>query len=841
MSVAMMMATAIERDLQDAMNEAQSFWPKNKAGEDVAQKLALVEKDSVTERPYYYVFNRGNNEGFIIISGDSRTKKIIGYSDTGSFDVNNIPEQMRSWLSFYKEELKDLAVQPDSLLKMDYSQFTLSKSKAKGAQTFAREVRPLLGNIKFGQNLPYNNWCPVMYNQRCVTGCVATAGAQVMRYHRYPAIGTGDSHYYDWQGKRYAVTYNMPYDWGNINASYNGSESAAQQNAVAQLLWHIGVSCDMGYTPKESGAPAEKMMAGFNKYFGYDDGIVAYPRNYFTQSEWVYFLKRELNAGRPVVMVGYGGNSGHCFVCDGYDSNDLFHINWGWTGISDGYFSVSYLNPSALGTGGGSGGYNDNVSFFGGIRPPVKDSKKIYMLSVDQVTIYTDFARNARFMFSPTKLQNIGLWDFKGSVGVGLYKNGKFFKLIHRQDDVSLLRTYFYNDYKVTNVQIPADVAPGAYQMALVYKEANDTKWRACMSRNGRVNCVDAQITASRVKMAFNYDTHFTDLDDAAIDIEPSIRQDTREIDRNENVAPGEGDEFDSKPNIQLTNAIHFADNDAVQADEMSLKVDIVNNGSGKYSGKIGAFIYTSDYKKNVGTLKVQPLTLQAGKSQSLNLEGVPEIEPGNYAVALYYVDDKNAWKQVPANNFSCVKFTLTESLEDTPEEYDIVIGENIAPGEEEGDESNAVISGDKESAEADTEEDDEEVVIEKKGGLQCLKLTLQDAVSDSDSGELVYVATDEDSDVLIAKISNAGERDKSKTLYISVFDENDEWVCDLAEKRVTVKAGATKTVSFDVTFCDMDDGMYTVTLMENTRGDYYRALSPESNSTINLDIDVVE
>jgi len=411
----------------DAKKLADGFWPKSRGAENLTTEMVYTEKDSTKQQPYFYVFNRGNNQGFIIVSADERSKSILGYSDTGSFDINNIPPEMKKWLRIYQGELKDLSLIPDSLMKIASSQFVLSKASSETARSFAPTVRPLLGEINYSQKFPYNGYCPQVAGQPCVTGCVATGAAQIMRYWKYPVEPTGKSHSYIHNGQQIGTTFNTRYDWDNMLSTYDsGSGSREQQQAVARLMADVGISCDMAYSPNASGADTGRMAYALINYFGYDKGVVPYVRNNMTEAEFEYQLKKELNEGRPVLVTGSGAGGVHCFVCDGYDQNGLFHINWGWNGVSNGYFQICNLNPYVLGTGGGSGGgFSNNVEFYGGIQPPRANSKPAWFLSFSKIAVPGKINCGQKGIFNLYSLMNKSLYEFNGQVGVALFRGGK--------------------------------------------------------------------------------------------------------------------------------------------------------------------------------------------------------------------------------------------------------------------------------------------------------------------------------------------------------------------------------------------------------------------------------
>ena len=492
------------RSLDDAQQLADSFWPMRRGGENPEQKIVYTETDSATQHPYFYIFTRGNDEGFIIISADERSKKILGYSDTGRFDVNNVPSEMRAWLRVYQKELKDLALTPDSLLQMDLAQMVFSKGR--NASAFAPSVSPLLGDINYSQSYPYNAYCPQYYGQTSVTGWVATAAVQIMRYWQYPQPPTGKSHSYQLYDQYFGTTYDTSYDWDNMLLNYElQASNELQQLAVARLMVDAGIACDMVYSPSESSAYTAKMAMGMMEYFNYDDAMASYQRADFTQPDFVYYLKRELNAGRPVLFSGAGSGGGHCFVCDGYDANDLFHINWGWNGMSNDYFEITNLNPAALGIGGGSGGYNDDVMFIGGIQPPRNDTQPVYTLSFQQMSAPLNFYCGQRIVIQLSGLSNSSLQAFDGLVAIGLFANGELTYLLG-SESVSLQSGYHYENLDVYG-EFPVDLPDGSYQLVMVFKSNDDTQWHACLNNN--CNCIDMVLSQQAVSGSFNYTTHY--------------------------------------------------------------------------------------------------------------------------------------------------------------------------------------------------------------------------------------------------------------------------------------------------------------------------------------------
>ncbi len=308
----------------------------------------------------FYVFNNGNNGGFVIVAADDMANEVLGYSDTGSFDYDALPDYARNWMEGYSDQITFIRSTPE------YK--TAGQPEGPG-----KTVKPLLGDIRWSQDAPYNNLCPSYgLNQRCATGCVATAMAQVMYYHKWPVQGKG-SHSYQpaiLGGATLTADFgNTKYDWDSMLPQYDSNSSDAAGQAVAQLMLHCGVSVDMVYS-LSSGASDVSVPAALFNYFDYDRAIAFRQRSNYDNTEWEKVIENELDNGRPVIALGRSSAGGHCFVFDGYDENGLVHVNWGWAGMSNGYFRTTALNPAVQGIGGSDGGYNYSQSIVRGIQEP---------------------------------------------------------------------------------------------------------------------------------------------------------------------------------------------------------------------------------------------------------------------------------------------------------------------------------------------------------------------------------------------------------------------------------------------------------------------------------------
>lgn len=320
----------------------------------------------------YYVFANGEDKGFTIVSGDDRMPEVVGYSAQGTYDPDHLPANYVGFMKAYQETV-------EALLKGDAQ---VSGGLAEARQWRAERagtaaVAPLLGGIKWNQRAPYNNMCPLYEDtngtKRSVTGCVATAMAQVMMYYQYPKELKATIKAYT--AKSYGIqipeiSSGATYDWDNMLPDYSKSDySPAQAEAVAKLMYHCGAAVKMNYGPSSGANVTPTILA---TYFGYDADLMQdLTRTCFSLLQWMTLIDNELKAKRPILYSGQSSDGGHEFVCDGSDGKGLYHINWGWGGYQDGYFDLTILQPQKGGAGSGSAvdGYNRDCSMIIGIAP----------------------------------------------------------------------------------------------------------------------------------------------------------------------------------------------------------------------------------------------------------------------------------------------------------------------------------------------------------------------------------------------------------------------------------------------------------------------------------------
>lgn len=348
------------RSEQQAIQIAQDFFakstkkkapklsvvPQQKVTQQIRKKVASAQK-TPTQHSSHYVINDVVNDRFVIVSADERMYTILGYSDNGTFDADSIPEGLMDILYGYDQQY-------DYLL-----QNAKSSTNYNVKRQVAKAVDPLI-KTQWGQESPYNDNCPMetvlgIVDMRTVTGCVATAMAQIMNYHRYPAQGKGYTSYTTSSNIRQSMNFSsVNFDWSNMNLVYDEASTDIQKKAVAELMHACGVSVHMDYSWIESGAFAEDIAYALINYFKYNPNIKYYERRYFSKADWDKIIQEDLANGRPILYsgMGEGKNSdgttykyGHQFVLDGCTTEGKYHFNFGWKGKYDGYFELTSINP----------------------------------------------------------------------------------------------------------------------------------------------------------------------------------------------------------------------------------------------------------------------------------------------------------------------------------------------------------------------------------------------------------------------------------------------------------------------------------------------------------------
>lgn len=326
-----------------AQQQAYSFW-----GKQMPQKARAKSRTATTasRSDAYYVFNNDAG-GFVIIAGDDAVTPVLGYTSTGSFDAENLPDGLKDLLKSYERQIAALG-----------DNYVANQTATRAGFTGEN----LLNTAKWNQGNPFNKYTPNNY----VTGCVATAGAIVMKHHGYPAKGTG-SHSYTWNGKTWTANFEHDYDWANMPAKYDGTNDAAF-DGVARLMADLGVAVEMQYNKDGSGAYIGNLVTALQKYYGYSKLSHLMAIEDVGAEAWNGRLREEIDANRPVLYAASDpAGGGHAFVIDGY-KDESFSVNWGWGGYCDGFYQIGALNPESAGKPMGDK-YNVSQSAVFGMEP----------------------------------------------------------------------------------------------------------------------------------------------------------------------------------------------------------------------------------------------------------------------------------------------------------------------------------------------------------------------------------------------------------------------------------------------------------------------------------------
>ena len=330
-------------NLQTATEVAKNFYFVNNgislSDNEVFIENVITDGNDTT----YYIFNYAGLKGFIILSADDATVPVIGYSFIGKYESMNVPSQLEWLLSEYHNQIKSIKFQNKIKPLPTNTEWTNLLNKVSYSNKTTTAVSPLTTST-WNQSPYYNDMCPYdsTAKKRTYAGCVAIAMSQVMKYWNFPDQGSGSRSYsltkYGTQSANFA---NTTYKWSSMPNSIGSANSE-----VAQLIYHVGVSIKMDYSTTSSSAYPTDVPTSLKTYFKYASTAKYVYKSSYTDSTWSALISNELNSKRVVIISGQdtAKKAGHAFVCDGYDANKMFHINWGWGGYKDGYFYLNNLN-----------------------------------------------------------------------------------------------------------------------------------------------------------------------------------------------------------------------------------------------------------------------------------------------------------------------------------------------------------------------------------------------------------------------------------------------------------------------------------------------------------------
>ena len=436
-----------------AQQQAYSFW-----GKQMPQKAKAKSRTATTASPSdaYYVFNNDAG-GFVIIAGDDAVTPVLGYTSTGSFDAENLPDGLKDLLKSYERQIAALG---DS--------YQANQTATRAAFTGEK----LLKTAEWNQMAPFNKYTPNNY----VTGCVATAGAIVMKHHGYPAKGTG-SHSYTWNGKTLTANFEHDYDWANMPAKYDGTNDAAF-DGVARLMADLGVAVEMQYAKSGSGAYIGNLTSALQKYFGYSKLTYLASIDDVGAEAWNAKLRGEIDGNRPILYSASDASSGgHSFIIDGY-KDESFSVNWGWGGYCNGFYQIGALNPQSEGRPTGDK-YNIGQTAVIGLQPSDGKEKVSTMgfyrydyLNYMQVLNMnvTDVKKGQKFNVYSLPVGNTGDHAFTGEVVVALMNAKGEIREIVCTDTFNEFEVGSYYPSYTFYSKSTVDAEPGDY-LAIMAKE----------------------------------------------------------------------------------------------------------------------------------------------------------------------------------------------------------------------------------------------------------------------------------------------------------------------------------------------------------------------------------
>ena len=437
-------------------------------GRDGGGQALVLAKEAVADvaghgrATLYYVFNKGSDGGMVVIAGDDRMRPVLGRTDSGTFSEPQANPGLRWWL----DAVGRAAV---AVIASDGGETYAAAPSGRAAGA----VAPLVAT-RWGQREPYNMLCPYDSSHfgRSLTGCVATAMAQLMYYWRYPEHGSGTADYTtDTHG--FGINENLAaygFDYDKMSLTYTGTEPAEAQEAVARLMYACGVAAGMDYCALESGAVTPVSVLIDN--FGMDESCNQIYRTNFTTAEWETVIRHELDQGRPLLYSGGSPSGRHIFICDGYDETGLFHINWGWNGDDDGYFDLVTLDPYDE----PGAGFSSEQEIVYGIKPAgapgdVAYDNRMYYRSVENMTEGTvppgDTIRYKVYeLLCRSK-------HFKGYVGTALYAADGSMADAAYCYTIDIDRNLYYGEVEM-EYAFAADVPDGTYTLVPLCGESED-------------------------------------------------------------------------------------------------------------------------------------------------------------------------------------------------------------------------------------------------------------------------------------------------------------------------------------------------------------------------------
>ncbi len=552
-------------------------------------QMKLVATRSVNAEPAIYVFST-DDSGYMLVSADDVAVPVLGIVEHGKYNETQLPPAMKSWIDEYATQI---AWARENITETDAHY--LPRPEYTG-------IAPML-STQWNQGEPYNNYCPMVGDKRCYTGCVATALAQILAYHKYPVNGTG-SLSYTWDSQTLSYDYSTAnFDWDMMIDNYDDEYTDAQASAVANLMYACGVGVSMGYGTSASSASISKIPSLLSNNLGYNKSTHIEYREHYDILGWEKMIYTHLRDYGPVLYLGSSNWSGHAFVCDGYSSDGYFHINWGWGGTSDGYFMLTALDPATQGIGGSTSGYDFNHDVIANATPdPEGVTTPYYMISCGGMSVSPTSCSVGSSVSLTGGFYNRSSANFNGQFGLKLMDTKGNVSYMTIANASMLAPNY---GWKTRTLKVPSDIAEGTYIITPVF-------------------CIEGGSWQDMVVNCRNSSTYLT-----------------------MTVADGKANFAEqSIPTASVTD-ISFNSKFYVNT-KFNIRAKVTNNGDSDYSGLVYGVLFNSDGSTQVGMSEGVPTYLAPGESLDIDYissffdtDGEFTITAGDYVFAFADINSK--------------------------------------------------------------------------------------------------------------------------------------------------------------------------------------------------------
>ncbi len=551
--------------------------------------------------------------GFVVVSGDDRATPILAVSTDTVVDPNNCPPAFVSWMKHRQKQIEHLIASNQNASSNTQSAWEQLLTEKPTSNSVSDSVGPLL-ETSWGQGTYYNNECPTdtESGDNAPTGCVATAMAQIMNYWEYPDKSYGSSNYNNEHYGNIAVNIEESvFDWAHMPNKLSDSSSQEEINAVSNLMAVCGAAVEMEYNPDGSGSYGYKALKALNSHFNFGSTATLIKRSETTNSLWIATLKHELEKGRPIYYRGIDlFTAGHAWICDGYDVNGRFHMNWGWDGNFNGFFTIKdEIEVDGL-----------NFEFaqhaIVGIAPQAFTNVGQNLVLGSTLNVVPNPAEAWQGFYPHYAVQNIGETAYTATFAIGLFdENNNFLRTLNDtatfevQPKQNPQLIHFYtnsNDW----------VAPGTYYISAVFRPSPNHRW-AKLGGEGQQN---------RTKLVISNST--------AMDEELTLNSD-----------------FQIGGNQTLKQGTPF-----------NVLYDVRNSSKFSFSGGIGSILYDYNTGGRMEGYLFRDDAQSIESNESLNLsfqidEETGDIPAGDYLAVLYhYQNGEEYWQMTNSGNYAAAK-----------------------------------------------------------------------------------------------------------------------------------------------------------------------------------------